>query len=145
MWIQVTQRQTGEVMVLKELLHYDEEANTSFLKEVSYLERVFCRWKCTGSIPAASFFRKLKYIRQLYSSSGKSKGGINITHFGLILKKKHVLAFVKCATNTSPHALDRTRAKEQRTFEIFLRLLCWRAWTTLMYWDLLEFCTETKL
>lgn len=28
-------------MVLKELLHYDEEANTSFLKEVSYLERVF--------------------------------------------------------------------------------------------------------
>ena len=32
---QVTQRQTGEVMVLKELLHYDEEANTSFLKEVS--------------------------------------------------------------------------------------------------------------
>ena len=33
--IQVTQRQTGEVMVLKELLHYDEEANTSFLKEVS--------------------------------------------------------------------------------------------------------------
>lgn len=34
--VQVTQRQTGEVMVLKELLHYDEEANTSFLKEVSH-------------------------------------------------------------------------------------------------------------
>ena len=36
--VQVTQRQTGEVMVLKELLHYDEEANTSFLKEVSCYE-----------------------------------------------------------------------------------------------------------
>lgn len=34
----VTQRQTGEVMVLKELLHYDEEANTSFLKEVALLK-----------------------------------------------------------------------------------------------------------
>ncbi|KAL9981608.1 hypothetical protein ACROYT_G010334 [Oculina patagonica] len=34
----VTQRQTGEVMVLKELLHYDEEANTSFLKEVAVLK-----------------------------------------------------------------------------------------------------------
>ena len=38
--IQVTQRQTGEVLVLKELLHYDDEANTSFLKEVSSLFRV---------------------------------------------------------------------------------------------------------
>ena len=27
-------------MVLKELLHYDEEANKSFLKEVSYLESI---------------------------------------------------------------------------------------------------------
>ncbi|KAJ7387422.1 LIM domain kinase 1 [Desmophyllum pertusum] len=34
----VTQRQTGEVMVLKELLNYDEEANTSFLKEVALLK-----------------------------------------------------------------------------------------------------------
>lgn len=39
-WIQVTQRQTGEVLVLKELLQYDEEANSSFLKEVSSLQRV---------------------------------------------------------------------------------------------------------
>lgn len=33
----VTQRQSGEVMVMKELLNYDETAKVSFLKEVSYI------------------------------------------------------------------------------------------------------------
>ena len=35
--IQVTHRITGEVMVLKELYRFDEEAHHSFLKEVSVL------------------------------------------------------------------------------------------------------------
>ena len=48
LWIQVTQRQTGEVLVLKELLHYDDEANSSFLKEVSSLQRVLHKLKYTG-------------------------------------------------------------------------------------------------
>jgi len=33
--MQVTHRETGEVMVLKEILRYDEETNAGFLKEVS--------------------------------------------------------------------------------------------------------------
>ena len=47
-WIQVTQRQTGEVLVLKELLHYDDAANSSFLKEVSSLHWVLHKLKYTG-------------------------------------------------------------------------------------------------
>lgn len=34
----VTHRETGEVMVLKEILRYDEETNTGFLKEVALLK-----------------------------------------------------------------------------------------------------------
>ena len=33
--VQVTHRETGEVMVLKEMLHYDEDASSGFLKEVN--------------------------------------------------------------------------------------------------------------
>ncbi|XP_068749971.1 LIM domain kinase 1-like [Montipora capricornis] len=34
----VTHRETGEVMVLKEMLHYDEDASSGFLKEVALLK-----------------------------------------------------------------------------------------------------------
>lgn len=61
-------------MVLKELLHYDEEANTSFLKEVSYLERVFA-YENTQDLLVA-FVQVINYIKQLYSGSGKKKGGL---------------------------------------------------------------------
>jgi len=44
----VTQRQIGEVLVLKELLHYDEEANSSFLKEVSSIQRALYKLKYTA-------------------------------------------------------------------------------------------------
>lgn len=36
-WLQVTHRETGEVMVLKELHRLDEEAQRNFLKEVAVL------------------------------------------------------------------------------------------------------------
>lgn len=34
--MQVTDKKSNDVMVLKELLNYDEEAKTNFLKEVSF-------------------------------------------------------------------------------------------------------------
>lgn len=40
----VTQRQSGEVMVMKELLNYDETAKVSFLKEVSYIFFIKLGW-----------------------------------------------------------------------------------------------------
>lgn len=40
----VTQRQSGEVMVMKELLNYDETAKVSFLKEVSYIFLIKLGW-----------------------------------------------------------------------------------------------------
>lgn len=33
--VQVTHRETGEVMVLKEMLNYDENTSSGFLNEVS--------------------------------------------------------------------------------------------------------------
>lgn len=40
--MQVTHRETGEVMVMKELIRFDEETQRTFLKEVS-------GWNCTSS------------------------------------------------------------------------------------------------
>lgn len=34
-WWQVTHRETGEVMVMKELIRFDDETQKTFLKEVS--------------------------------------------------------------------------------------------------------------
>lgn len=42
--MQVTHRETGEVMVMKELIRFDEETQRTFLKEVS-------EWDCTSSSP----------------------------------------------------------------------------------------------
>lgn len=40
MLYQVTHRETGEVMVMKELIRFDEETQKAFQKEVSVSERV---------------------------------------------------------------------------------------------------------
>lgn len=37
---QVTHKDTGEVMVLKELYRFDEEAHKNFIKEVSVLRKL---------------------------------------------------------------------------------------------------------
>ena len=51
----VTQRQSGEVMVMKELLNYDETAKVSFLKEVSYIFFIKLGW--TSAFSRHSIYR----------------------------------------------------------------------------------------
>ena len=40
--VQVTHRETGQVMVLKEILRYDEETSSGFLKEVN--NKILTEW-----------------------------------------------------------------------------------------------------